>query len=101
MPQRGSQLLAVVGEHLRVVCAARNGNGGHAVVEQVFRSQLAIGVEEYPVGGLPLAAVTRRGVTAGGPDLGRLLRSGCGWSRSRAFGDRGCRQSASSRTRYS
>ena len=45
VPQRGSQLLAVVGEDLRVVCAARNGNVGHAVVEQVFGSQLGIGVD--------------------------------------------------------
>ena len=59
MPQRGSQLLAVVGEDLRVVCAARNGNVGHAVVEQVFGSQLGIGVDEYPVGGLTLAGMTR------------------------------------------
>jgi hypothetical protein len=36
MPQRGSQLLAVVGEDLRVVCAAQNGNVGHAAVEQGF-----------------------------------------------------------------
>jgi len=45
MPQRGSQLLAVVGKDLRVVCAARDGNVGHAVVEQVFGSQLGIGVD--------------------------------------------------------
>ena len=33
MPQRRSQLLAVVGEDLRVVCATRNGNVGYAIVE--------------------------------------------------------------------
>ena len=62
MPQRGSQLLVVVGKDLRVVCAARDGNVGHAVVEQVFGSQLGIGMDEYPVGGLALAAVTRHRV---------------------------------------
>jgi hypothetical protein len=36
MPQRRSQLLAVVGEDLRIVCAARDGNVGHAVFEQSF-----------------------------------------------------------------
>ena len=56
MPQRRSQLLAVVGED---VCAARDGNGGHAVIEQVFGSQLGIDVDQYPVGGLPLAGMTR------------------------------------------
>src|ERR1039457_6487420 len=62
MPQRGSQLLAVVGEDLRVVCAARDGNVGHAVVEQVFSSQLGIGVDQHTVGGLSLAGMTRHGV---------------------------------------
>ena len=57
MPQRGSQLLAVVGEDLRVVCAARDGNVGHAVVEQVFGSQLGIGVDQHTVGGLALVAI--------------------------------------------
>ena len=63
MPQRGSQLLAVVGEDLRVVCAARNGNVGHAVVEQVFGSQLGIGVDQHTVGGLPLKPGDRRDVS--------------------------------------
>src|ERR1035438_1183354 len=62
VPQRGSQLLAIVSEDLRVVCAARDGNVGHAIVEQVFRSQLGIGVDQHPVGGLPLARMTRHGV---------------------------------------
>ena len=63
VPQRRAQLLAVVGEDLRVVCAARDGNVGHAVVEQVFRSQLGIGVDQHPVGSLPLAGMTRDRVT--------------------------------------
>jgi hypothetical protein len=64
MPQRRSQLLAVVGEDLRVVCAARNGNVGHAVVEQVFGPQLGIGLDQYPVGGLALAGMSRVHVIA-------------------------------------
>ena len=59
MPQRRAELLAVVGEDLRIVCAARNGNVGHAIVEQVFGSQLGIGVDQHQVGGLPLAGMTR------------------------------------------
>ena len=63
MPQRRAQLLAVVGEDLRVVCAARDSNLGHAVVEQVFGSQLGIGMYQHTVGGLALAGMTRHGVT--------------------------------------
>ena len=40
-------------------CAARDGNVGHAVVEQVFRSQLGIDVDQHAVGGLPLAGMAR------------------------------------------
>ena len=50
--------------HLRVVCAARDGNLGHAVVEQVFRPQLGIRVDQHPVGGLPLAGMARIRVAA-------------------------------------
>jgi len=50
--------------HLRVVFAARDGNIGHAVVEQVFRPQFAIRVDQHPVGGLPLAGMNRDRVTA-------------------------------------
>ena len=57
VPQRGSQLLAVVGEDLRVVCAARDGNVGHAVIEQVFGPQFGIDVDQHPVGGLALVAI--------------------------------------------
>ena len=41
------------------VCAARSGNVGHAVVKQVFRSQLGIGLDQHTVGGLSLAGMTR------------------------------------------
>ena len=51
-------------EDLRVVCAARDGNVGHAVVEQVFGSQLGIDVNQHTVGGLPLAKMTRDRVPA-------------------------------------
>jgi len=64
MPQRRSQLLAVVGEDLRVVCAARDGYVGHAVVEQVFGSQLGIDVNQHKVGGLPEAGMTRDRINA-------------------------------------
>jgi hypothetical protein len=64
MSQRRSQLLVVVGEDLRVVCAARYGNVGHAIIEQVLGPQLGIRVDQYPVGGLPLAGMTRDGVSA-------------------------------------
>ena len=36
---------------------------GHAVVEQVFGPQLGIDVDQHPVGGLPLAGMTRDRVT--------------------------------------
>ena len=81
MPQRGSQLLAVVGEDLRIVCAARNGNVGHAIVEQVLGSQLGIGVDQRPVGGLltfpgywKMCRGTRAGVKAQRPQSGALQR---------------------------
>ena len=62
MPKRRSQFLAVVGEDLHVVCAARDGDVGHAVGEQVFHPRLGIGVDQCPVCGLPLAGMTRHGV---------------------------------------
>ena len=57
--QRRAQFFTVVGEDLRVVCAARNGNVGHAIVEQVLGPQLSIDVNQHPVGGLSLAGMTR------------------------------------------
>jgi len=39
--------------------AARDGDVGHAVVEQVFGSQLGIDVNQHTVGGLPLARMSR------------------------------------------
>ena len=59
--RRGETALAV---HLRVVCAARDGNIGHAVVEQVFGSQLGMRMDQHTVGGLLLAGMTRDRVTA-------------------------------------
>ena len=62
VPQRRAQFLAVVGEDLRVERATRDGDVGHAVVEQVLGSQLGIDVDQHPVGSLPLAGMTRHGV---------------------------------------
>jgi hypothetical protein len=59
IPQRRSQFLAVVGEDLRVVCAALDGNVGYSVVEQALRPHLGIRVDQHPVGGLPAAGMTR------------------------------------------
>ena len=42
----------------------RDGNVGHTVVEEVFRPQLGIRVDQHPVGRLPLAGMTRHGLTA-------------------------------------
>ncbi len=39
MAERGGQLLAVVGEELRIVRSARDGDIRHAIVEQVLRAQ--------------------------------------------------------------
>ncbi len=62
VPQRGGQLLAVVGKELRIVRSARDGNIGHAIVEQVFCAQLRIHMHQHPLGGLPLAGVTGHGI---------------------------------------
>ena len=59
VPQRRSQLFAVVGKDLRVERAARYGNVGHAVVEQVLGSQLGIDMDQHTVGGLPVAGMAR------------------------------------------
>ena len=59
MPQRRAQLFAVIGEDLRVICAARDGEVGHAAIEQVFGTQLCIDLDQHPVGGLSLAGMTR------------------------------------------
>lgn len=61
MPARCARLFAVVGEDLRVVCAARYGKVGHGVVEQVFRPQSGIDVDQHTVGGLSLAEMTCHG----------------------------------------
>ena len=53
MTQRLRELFSVVRENLCIVSAARNGNVGHAVVEQVFGSQLGIGVDQHAVAVCP------------------------------------------------
>lgn len=58
MAERSAQLLAAIREELRVVGTTRNRDIRHAVVKQVFCSKLSVHVDEYPVGGLPLARMT-------------------------------------------
>ena len=58
-PSRRAQFLAVVGEELRIVSPARDGDIGHAVVKQVFRAQFGIDVDQHAVRRLPLAGMTR------------------------------------------
>ena len=48
--ERFGQLLAVAGEDLRIMRSARDGDVRHAVVDEVFRSQLCIDVNENAVG---------------------------------------------------
>ena len=52
----------IVRENLRVMRAARNGNVGHAAVEQVFRAQFGVHMDQYAVGGLALAGMAGDGV---------------------------------------
>jgi hypothetical protein len=59
MPQRRAELLAVVSEQWCIVSAARDSDIGHAVIEQVFRGQLGIDVDQHAVRRLPLAGMTR------------------------------------------
>ena len=57
VPERRAQLLAVVGEQLCIVSAALDGGMDHAVVEQVFRDQLGVHMNENAVGSQSLARV--------------------------------------------
>ena len=41
---------------------ARDGDVGHAVVEQVLGSKFGVDVDEYAVGSLALAGMTRDGI---------------------------------------
>ena len=59
MAESGTELLAVVGEQLRIVGAPRDRNIGHAVVEQVFCSKFGIDMDQDAVGSLSLAGMTR------------------------------------------
>ena len=53
----------VVRENLRVVRAARDGDVGHAAVEQVFRAEFGVHVDQDAVGGLALAGMAGDSVT--------------------------------------
>src|ERR1700685_2306116 len=56
------QLLAVVCKNLRVPLSTRNRDIRHAAIEQVFRRQLRIHVNEYALGGLSLTGMTGDGI---------------------------------------
>src|SRR5580658_10765228 len=50
--ERCRQLFAVVGEELRIVRSARDGDIGHATVEEILSAQLRIHVDQDTVGSL-------------------------------------------------
>jgi hypothetical protein len=56
------ELSAVVGEDLCVERAAREGDIGLAAVEQVFRAEFGVHMDEDALGGLALAGVAGHGV---------------------------------------
>ena len=58
--------------YLRVFRAARDGNACHAAVEQVFRGQLGIDVNQYALGSLPLAGMARQRIPV--IEMGMLAR---------------------------
>jgi hypothetical protein len=62
MAESCGQLLAVVGKELRIVRPARDRDVGHAAVEQVFRGQLGIDVNQDALGCLSLAGMARHRV---------------------------------------
>src|SRR5260370_41499085 len=55
--ERRRQLLAVVGEKLCIVRSARNGDVGHAAVEQILSDQLGVHLNQDTVSSLSLAGV--------------------------------------------
>lgn len=55
--ESGRELLAVIGKKLRIVRSARDGDIGHAVVEQVFRTQLRVHMHQNPLGSLALTGM--------------------------------------------
>ena len=58
-----TQRRSVIRKNLGVVRAARDGDISHAAVEQVFRGQLGIDVDQHALCGLPLAGMTRYRIT--------------------------------------
>jgi len=58
MAERRAELPLAVSEQLHIVCPARDGDIGHAVVEQVFRAKFRVHVDEHAVSGLSLAGMT-------------------------------------------
>jgi len=47
---------------LRVMCAARDSDVRHTAIEQVFRAEFGIDVNQHAVGGLSLAGMTGYGI---------------------------------------
>ena len=60
--ERMTQSLCVVREYLCIVRPARDGNIGEAVVEQVFRPECGVHVNEDTVGCLALAGMAGHGI---------------------------------------
>ena len=60
--QRPSQPLPAVGEELGVMGPARDGDIGHAVVEQVLGSEFGVDVDEHAASGLALAGMAGDGI---------------------------------------
>ena len=60
--KRVRECAAVIGEDLCVPLAARNGNVGHTIVEQIFGSEIGINMDEYAICRLSLAGVTGNSV---------------------------------------
>jgi hypothetical protein len=54
---------AIIRKELRVARPARDGDVGHAVVKQVFRSQLRVDMNQDALGGLHLAGMAGDRIT--------------------------------------
>src|SRR5260370_7760864 len=56
------QLLAVIGEELRVERSSRNGHVSHAVIEQVLGGQFCVYMDQHPIRSLSLAGMAGHGI---------------------------------------
>ena len=79
MAEHRAQLLAVVGEKLCTVSAALDGGMDHAGVEQVFRDQLGVHMNENAVGSqswlesLVIPSLAAHSIARAGPMWGAVL----------------------------